>query len=195
MKQLKHTHLSTLMTHLLIPIKESEQGYEYAINRRLDIDELVRLGAGVSPEGTFFNNKDLSNRLCIPMYANKRLMNIDCRDLTGKAIKCLYLPHRSTDFLWNTDGLDTTAPLYIMEGLMDVLVLKGFSNKTCTFGSSLKTDQIMRLREFKHLVVIPDNDPAGEVFVRDVVRACPESRVVVKPVPLQFKDLGEASRF
>lgn len=108
------------------------------------------------------------NRICIPLYENKQIVNYECRDFTGKGKpKVLYPKGGKSDILFNYDNLDFEKPLYIVEGIKSALRIYslGYKNVTATLGASLGKNQIQLIRKMEQPILFPDNDRAGHNMV------------------------------
>lgn len=137
-------------------------------------------------EELIVNGTRFQNRLLIPIYnANKKLINLEGRDITrAHEVKCLY-PHGSRKTIYEHYKLDKQRPLYIVEGLIDLAVLRGdsfFENSSCLFGVGVTQHQINILNTFKEIIFIPDNDSAGKNAVFDL-----QKRLSTKIFLLQIK--------
>jgi DNA primase len=110
-------------------------------------------------------NKSLwQNRLLIPVFEKGQLISIEGRTVCGEEPKCKYPKGSSVNTLYQIDKLDTQKPLYLVEGLMDVITLRKypeFKNSTSMFGAALTPRQLHLLKRFKEVIVIPNNDKAG----------------------------------
>jgi len=117
-------------------------------------------------ELAYINKSRFENRLLIPIYEKDQLISIEGRDITGlQKPKVLYPRGSSVNSLYELDKLDTEEPLYVVEGLMDLALLRAypeFKNSTAIFGAALTQRQLYLLRKFSKIIVIPDNDSAGE---------------------------------
>ncbi len=85
--------------------------------------------------------------------------------------KVKYEPNsKLKETLWNIDNLDRSATLYVVEGIGSIPKIWSSISKniTCTFGSKVTQDQIDILKEFKEVVIIPDNDIAGIMMVNSI---------------------------
>lgn len=116
-------------------------------------------------EKAYISKTFFDKRLLIPIYEKGKLISVEGRDITGKASpKVLYPRGSSVNTLYELDKLDTEAPLYVVEGLMDLALLRAypeFKNSTSIFGAALTQRQIYLLKKFSKVIVIPDNDAAG----------------------------------
>lgn len=85
--------------------------------------------------------------------------------------KVKYEPNsRLKETLWNIDNLDRNKTLYVVEGIGSIprIWLNISKNVTCTFGSKITQDQVELLKEFKEVIIIPDNDLAGIMMVNSI---------------------------
>lgn len=128
----------------------------------------------------------VKDRLITPVYENKKLLSLEMRDVLGekhfleqlkekgidsedvKYKKVLYPKRSSTNTLFQLDHLDETKPLYFLEGLMDLGVLRAdpfFKNSTSVFGASIGQRQQYLLKKFPELIYIADHDKAGLISI------------------------------
>ena len=175
----------------------------YIKSRGISMRVLTSLGARYAPIGTRYiydphpteaKTQYLGDRLMIPLYFNHKLVNYEGRDVSGQQTKCVYLKNHSSDFLFRYDDLCKDKPLFVFEGVMDAILLldsnlEALQNVTCLFGAGIAPYQLTLLKEFKHLVVVPDNDPAGDKLVERITSA--HDGVTVERVPSTYKDLGQ----
>lgn len=111
------------------------------------------------------------NRIVIPIVENGKLINMECRDYTGKQQpKVLYPRGSKADILWNYDNLDFDQPLVVVEGIKSALRIWQFGtqNVTATLGSGLGKAQKQLISRIKHLILFPDNDKAGLSMISQV---------------------------
>ena len=82
------------------------------------------------------------------------LLDKKVKYLSGSKIK---------ETIFNIDNLNRDETLYISEGLGSIPKLWSHVSKncSCTFGSEISQDQIDYLKQFKQVIIIPDNDNAG----------------------------------
>ena len=76
--------------------------------------------------------------------------------------------------IWNYEGLNRKLPLYVCEGLGSVprLYSELSNNVTCTFGSMISDSQMEMLNEFTEIIIIKDNDNAGNEYINDFKHGC-----------------------
>jgi DNA primase len=133
------------------------------------------------------------NRLLIPIYENGKMISIEGRDVTRKQKKkVLYPKNSSVNTLYDIDYLNKNETLYVVEGLMDLAVLRSdsfFKNSTTIFGASITDRQIWLLSQFKDVVIIPNSDEAGLKSLIKLKERLKTFRIL--EVPLNLKDVGE----
>lgn len=140
--------------------------------------------------GTFFKE-----RLLVPILSlDGRMINVEARDITRtQAAKCLY-PKGTIKTIYEHWKLRKTEPLYIVEGLMDLAVLRSddfFANSSAIFGVQVTEHQIRILNTFKEVILIPDNDEAGKRSVADLKSRLKTKFCVWKIGTSFIKDVGE----
>ncbi|MCF0126398.1 MAG: toprim domain-containing protein [Clostridia bacterium] len=144
--------------------------------------------------GDFFITKQKSNPLdkkewnyfnkcvVIPIFENSKLISFEARDTQGKEAwinwhknnnveydekeykKVLYPRHSSINTIYEFNKLDTTKPLFITEGLMDMFSLRTnstFKNSSCLFHCMPTERQIYLLNKFPKIIYVIDNDLPG----------------------------------
>lgn len=142
------------------------------------------------------NGTKYVKRLCIPLCMDGKVVNIE-----GRAIykdikpKVLYAKGTSTNFLFDYDNLNRNAPLYVVEGIMHLpnLFELGYRNITATFGSRITKNQMKQLKEFKKIILIPDNDEAGLKMIEDLEEALDDREFNIVFLPTDVNDVGEAT--
>ena len=118
------------------------------------------------------NYIEYKNRLMIPIREGIQTISIEGRDVLGKESytgkagykKVLYPKGSSTSTLYQLEKLDKKSPLFFVEGLMDLGVLRTFNkfkNSTSVFGASISHRQVYLLNKFDTLIFIIDNDIPG----------------------------------
>ena len=91
-------------------------------------------------------------------------------------------------------GLDNyeecLGPLYLVEGEEDVLALQALGKNACTAGGSSEWNtKYAKLLEGKPVVIVPDNDEAGEKWLVKVKRTLPAA--AVRKVPEEYEDVRQ----
>jgi len=76
--------------------------------------------------------------------------------------------------IWNYSNLDKTKELFVCEGLGSVprIYSELSNNVTCTFGSIISDKQMELLNEFRTIIIIRDNDLAGQSYVDQFRKNC-----------------------
>ena len=147
------------------PYYRAPEAMKYIESRGIEKREADAMHMGYVSEaycnGTFFKN-----RLVIPIYnASHGVMNVEGRDVTRtQAVKCLY-PKGTIKTIYEHWKLDKSKPLFIVEGLMDLAVLRSddfFANSSAIFGVQVTEYQLTLLNQFSEVILIPDNDDAGK---------------------------------
>jgi DNA primase len=179
----------------LIPASANQLALKYLNKRGIPVriaDEMNMkfCFSGWTKDAEDPNNKKqwiyVKDRLITPVYENKKLLSLEMRDVLGEAHfkeqmkekgldaeetkykKVLYPKKSSTNTLFQYEHLDTTKPLYFLEGLMDLGVLRAdtfFKNSTSVFGASIGQRQQFLLKKFPELIYIADHDKAGLISI------------------------------
>lgn len=125
----------------------------------------------------FFENVDYTdfyNRICIPVYRDKRLINMIGRDFTGKEtdFKEIYPKGSISDTFFNIDNIDMDKPVIVVEGMKGLVRIWQHFNKNVvsSFGSMIGKGQRDILRDIKSLLVFCDNDEAGWRMVDEIYK-------------------------
>jgi hypothetical protein len=76
--------------------------------------------------------------------------------------------------IWNYENLDKNEDLYVCEGLGSIprLYSELSNNVTCTFGSIVSDKQMQLFNQFKRIVIIRDNDEAGNSYIEKFKNNC-----------------------
>ena len=179
-------------------IKTSPDCMEYLEKRGIS-ESTVRASSCKYAEETRINGTLFKKRLIIPVRENGRIISFEGRDITGQQTpKVLYPKNCSVNTLFDIDLLDKNQPLFAVEGLMDLFVLRAcrsFKNSTSIFGANLTKRQIKLMSEFPSVVYIPDSDDAGERTV-SILKSSGLSNVNILRLPsklfgVPIKDVGD----
>jgi DNA primase len=135
-------------------------------------------------------------RLLLPIYDNGNLISIEGRDVTSKqSTKVLYPKDSSVNTLYDLDKLDDSKPIYVVEGLLDLAVLRTdpfFANSTAIFGAQVTRRQMWLLNQFDSIILIPDNDKAGRNTTRKMIEELDRPFQILDVPKLQdIKDVGD----
>lgn len=181
-----------------LEIKSSKECVEYLQKRGINVSAAIKAGCKYVEE-TRINGTLFKKRLIIPVKENSKLISFEGRDITGEQTpKVLYPKNCSVNTLYEIDALDKTQPLFAVEGLMDLFVLRScrcFKNSTSIFGANLTKRQLKLMSEFPSIVYIPDSDVAGEKTV-DILKSSNLPNVSILRLPRclfgeNIKDVGD----
>jgi len=175
----------------LTSIKNNPNGIKWAQSRGFTLDFCEKNNIRY---GDFFITKQKSDPLnkkewnyfnkcvVIPIFENSKLISFEARDTQGKEAwikwhqehgveydekkykKVLYPSHSSINTIYDFNKLDTSKPLYITEGLMDMFSLRTepeFKNSSCLFHCTPTERQIYLLNKFPQIIYVVDNDSPG----------------------------------
>lgn len=119
-------------------------------------------------------------RIVIPIYCGK-LVSYIARDILTKEerfeigekkFKKILYPKGTHvgNYLFNQAELNFDETLYLVEGVFDFFSLwrQGFKNSTCIFGLHITDKQLINLKRFKRITVIPDQDGYGKQTLTDI---------------------------
>lgn len=183
----------------VLPLQSSTGAISYLRQRGIpfSVGEAMKMRVALDAR---INGTKFVERLLIPIYENHNLVSMEGRDLTGKQNpKVLYPYGSSVNTLYDMDNLDTESPLYVVEGLMDLATLrtaKELANSTAIFGAAVTNRQLFLLKRFKEIIVIPDNDKAGQSSLQRIAEGNVTSQLYVLKVPTvvgghTIKDIGD----
>jgi DNA primase len=153
---------------VFIPFDRSPKALTYLEKRYISLRVAKEMNMQYS-EYTCINGTVFKDRLVIPIYNTEgRVLNVEGRDTTfTSSIKCIY-PKGATKPVYEWYKLDKEKPLYIFEGLIKMAVARDdlyFSNSTSTLGVMVSELQMSQLKGFSHIVIVPDNDDAGQKLI------------------------------
>lgn len=165
---------------------------QYCLTRDISKNIIEQFGIKFATN-CMLNETSFVNRLCIPIYHDGNLISIEGRDITGKAKRKVLYPRRaSVATLFNLEHLDRKKPLVVVEGLMDLVKIWKYVTKNVTtpFGVWLTDTQEILFKEFKQIILFPDDDEGGESLIKNFDSFYPYEFEICK-VPK--KDPGESS--
>lgn len=111
------------------------------------------------------------NRICVPIIENGKIVNIECRDYTGKQkLKVIYPKGSKADTLWNYDSIDKNKPVYLVEGIKSAFrIYKHITkNVVASLGSAIGNNQSKQINTIKNIHLFPDNDEAGKSMIKQL---------------------------
>lgn len=171
---------------------------DYIRNRGINASLVRKYGLryieNMTINGTWFRK-----RLVIPVYEEGKLISLEGRRLQDDGSpKVLYPKNCSVNTLFDIDNLERDKTLYVVEGLMDLFVLKSceiFQNSTSIFGACLTKRQQELLSQFRDVVMIPDSDEAGQRPL-EILKERQVSNVSILRLPKEvdghpIKDVGD----
>ena len=164
--------------YMIIPIKDSAKGIEEFEARRLFEYEKLNMFFNTI-EGNYHRLQRKFEKYIIKekiKFKNYLLYKDDVLfydDLIKYLLqpKVKYVPNsQAYRTLFNIDNLKFNETLYLVEGTGSLSKIWTFISKNCTcvFGSKIDIEQIELLKKFKHIVIIPDNDLAGYMMIKDL---------------------------
>jgi len=141
--------------YMIIPIIDKNKNINEFEARKLKEYEILKF---------LYKSTASYERLKNSFRIKEKLKEFDIYENYLTKPKVLYLSDsRIKETLWNIDNLDFNNTLYIVEGVASIpkIYTHITKNVTSVFGSEVSEDQIEYLKQFKKIIVIPDNDPAG----------------------------------
>jgi len=202
------------------PMDSTELSKRWVERRGFSIDLMNKLGIKYLKFGRTVKKSDPTNKedwrsfsdmAYIPIFENGKMICFEARNLRteeewkkhleSKNIdienkeykKLLYPKNSSTKTLYKLDHLDTNEPLFLVEGLMDVLTLRthpDFQNSTTTFGRHIKERQFYLLSKFKEIIYIPNLDAPGILAIEQFRKKNMKNVFILMP-PNTVKDLND----
>lgn len=175
----------------IFSIENSDLGKSYIEKRKIPLRVAMKMNFKFSKYSHSYDTEDennkskfmyFNNRVLVPVYEDGKLISCEGRNIFSKEEwnnyyrnkgqhppqykKCIYPKGSSTNTLFQLNSLDTSKNLYIVEGIMDLAVLRSDpffneKNSTSTFGCALTKRQLHLLLRFDQLTLIIDNDLAG----------------------------------
>jgi DNA primase len=197
-----------------VPLDKSRTALEYVTERKASVKALSAMGARYCVSGgTIRNNKKMSfaDRLIVPIYeynkGKRSLLSIEGRachppkpGFEASYKKVLYPSGSSMNTLFEWQQLDTKRTLYVVEGLMDLAVLREdefFANSTAVFGAAITQRQFYLLNKFDDVFYLQDCDNAGRKTVDDLGKKMLKPFRALNDIALNimkregFKDMGD----
>jgi hypothetical protein len=195
----------------LYPISITEAGKIWLKHRGFTEKDLLRIKAkycqfGIFKQASNPNNKNewiyCLNRIVIPIFENGKCISYELRDIMGETHykkqlekkklllsehpykKLLYPKHSSVNTLFELNRLSIEEPLYLVEGLMDLISLRthsAFKNSTCLFHCIPTERQYYLLRNFKKIVYIINNDLPGAMGCKKLMERNPNTYFLCPP--------------
>lgn len=111
-------------------------------------------------------NMSVGEKLVFPITYNGMVVGASLRRIDKNSVKWFHVPHglHVGSILYNYDGLTPSEPVYVVEGITDVLKLHsiGITNTVCTFGANITNQQERLLLNIAETIIMCyDGDEAG----------------------------------
>lgn len=178
----------------IVPAHKHPDSIKYLRDKGIPFDIARSMQMGYLEHGEI-NGTPYHKRLTIPIYEGSRLLAVEGRDVTGlQSLKVLYPKDSTVQTLYDVDILKRDEPLYVLEGLTKLAVLRTdsyFANSTATFGAGLNERQIWLLRQFDRVVMIPDKDEAGKKALRRLKENLERPFEILELPNMGIKDVGD----
>lgn len=152
-------------------------------------------------EDTRINGTRFVRRLILPIYEQGRLIAVEGRRINPEDPnpKVLYAKNCTVDSLYDLDNLDSSKPIYAVEGLMDLAVLRSsdtFKNSTAVFGAEITNRQLQLIQNFSQFIYIYDLDAAGFRTVEKLKNNNQKKNIYTLKLPsvlngVTIKDVGD----
>lgn len=175
------------------------RGFDFSMQRPYDIGQALDNGVFRHVRGwavvPLYDPAD--GEKCVGYAARTHELNAEPRWKMSPGLKNA---HRLFNVAAAREANGKTGQLILVEGVPDALrcVEAGFPQAISVLGSSLFDEQIERLSAFRldEVVVVGDNDAAGEKFAAQVVEKLTGRAGVVRSVrpPARVKDVGDLTR-
>ena len=160
------------------------------------VDEfMIGIDFNIDNEGLHID-KEITDAFVFPIFSVDGLVGCELRSTTGKVIRRTKDAPKCAAVFWKPKDAET---LYITEGLKDAYNLFQFlgknDNYTLICGSNgvsttLRALEDIELNKFKRIVLLLDNDDAGDEMTKKVLEKYPQivdCRDMLKP----YKDITE----
>lgn len=131
--------------------------------------------------------------ILIPISQNGILRNYFLRDTIKNRKRYSNLPRK--DILFGIDkAFDFNKPIYIVEGIFDLIFLRRVGVQVvASLSNRLYTEQIELLKNYKEVILVPDNDLPGLYLVNDARTLLYNTKLGVCLLPQNRKDTAECN--
>jgi DNA primase len=176
-------------SNLIATLNESalatSRAVDYFSGRRISRDSIVKFALGYSQK---------QDMVTVPVHApDGMLVGFVGRSVEGKDFKNTPgLPKGKV--LFNLHRIKTSSKVFVVESSFDAIRLdQAGLPAVATLGSNVSNTQIELLHKyFNNIVVLPDNDEAGNNMVDRITKKL-GSRVSVVKLNNEYKDIGDMS--
>lgn len=173
---------------------------KYLLQRNFDPEQLTTK-YGFRGTGAFcqYKGQNFALSLIIPVFDRYgQLISFQARDITGKApVRYRGLKEESSikhykDTLYNLQFAKGES-IVLCEGVFDAI--RGGDGFVCTFGTSLKTSQLLELRDYKKVYMLFDSEQAAQDKAFRYGRDLSSVGIEVENICLNLgeRDLGDLS--
>lgn len=180
----KETGNIEVITPKYIPIR----AHPYLIDRGFTESEILEWGMGEVAEDPY------RGWIIVPIYQNHKLQNYFMR--STKANRKLYGKYSIKHVFAGLDSaMDFNRPLYIVEGIFDMIFLRRIGVQViASLTNRLYKPHKDILRQYKHVVLVPDNDAPGWELVDNASALIYDiPRLGVSTIPNDKKDTAECT--
>jgi DNA primase len=170
------------------PKHRSAVNNPYLIKRGFSNKEIEDWNMGVINDSEYFKN---NGWIYVPINQDGELRNYFMRNPFGS--DKLYGPYPKRDLLVGIDR-GTEDKIYVLEGIFKMIAFRRTrAFAVSSLGNQLSKEQLKLLKQFKTVVIVPDNDTAGFVLVRTAKSLLYNVDLRVCTLPLNKKDADECT--
>jgi len=106
--------------------------------------------------------KAWTDRICIPIYYQGKIVNIEGRTFTDRKPKVLYVKGGISDCFFNLENISQDSRIILCEGIKGLAkIWQVDQNVISSQGSTLAPYQLSIIKDIDNLLVFCDNDEAG----------------------------------
>ena len=108
----------------------------------------------------------MENRIVIPIYKDKKLVNYECRTFVKDEIKVKYVKGCSSNTIYNIENIDLTKDVVLVESIKNLG--KGWNvtkNIISTFGNQLTDIKLEMLNKIPSIILFADYDEGGLIML------------------------------
>ena len=108
------------------------------------------------------NPTKMMNRICVPIYHENKLINMECRTFKGEKPKVKYVKGGSTNTLFNWENIDKNKRVVVVGADKNFFKMWNVYPNSVAMFHCIPTEQQMKmLNECKEICLFADNDKAG----------------------------------
>lgn len=170
------------------PKHRSAVNNPYLLGRGFSNKEIEDWQMGVVNDPEFMRN---NGWIYIPIIQNDELNNYFLRNAFGS--DKIYGPYPKKHLLVGID-VNTKDTVYVLEGIFKMIAFRRTrAFAVSSLGNRLSAEQLKLLKQFKKVVIVPDNDTAGFVLVKSALPLIYNVDLQVCTLPLNKKDADECT--